>query len=309
LQRIIERQLRAAAKNTPDGRVDLKALVALVEQTYAEFERERRLNDRAAQLMEEELRERSNAAIAAAEEASHLKSQFLATMSHELRTPLNAVLGFAEIIRDNVFGADALDRYRAYAADIYASGAHLLSIINDILDYSKIESGSYEVQFAPVDLAAVARDSLAMVRVIMDKRGIRLDTDLPRDPCLVDGDAKLLRQILLNLLGNAAKFTPSGSRVTLRLVATDSQTLLTVCDTGVGIPPEHLAHIFDPFRQADSNHARKYDGTGLGLAIAKRLVDMHKGTITVASTPDKGTIVRVHLPESQSPAASGKRVA
>jgi PAS domain S-box-containing protein len=234
----------------------------------------------------------------AAESASRLKSQFLATMSHELRTPLNAILGFSEVIRDSVFGQDrsSWEKYSEYASSIHASGRHLLSLISEVLDLSKIEAGSYVLDMRTLDLRDVIEAALTIVSPAAEKAGVELKADLPTDYIWLTADERAVRQIAINLLSNAVKFTPREGTVTIRLRATDSTVHFTVTDTGIGIAKEHLDTVFELFRQVDSSIRRRHDGTGLGLAITKRLVELHGGTIRLESELSVGTSVHVALP-------------
>jgi PAS domain S-box-containing protein len=234
----------------------------------------------------------------AAESASRLKSQFLATMSHELRTPLNAILGFSEVIRDSVFGQDraSWEKYSEYASSIHASGRHLLSLISEVLDLSKIEAGSYVLDMRTIDLRDIIEAALTIVSPAAEKAGVALKSDLPKDYMWFTADERAVRQIAINLLSNAVKFTPRGGTVNVNLQATDSTVHFTVADTGVGIAKEHLETVFELFRQVDSSIRRRHEGTGLGLAITKRLVELHGGTIRMESELSVGTSVHVMLP-------------
>ena len=303
MHKLLLRQLRAAAKSNGKG-VDLDALSAIVDQTYAEFDRERRLNNRAATLMEEELKalkEREGELAEAkmsAESASRLKSQFLATMSHELRTPLNAILGFSEVIRDGVFGrtATSTEKYAEYAGSIHTSGRHLLALISEILDLSKIEAGSYVLELRTIDLREMVSGALIIISPAAEKAGVEVRSVLPDAEVWFSADERAMRQIAINLLANAVKFTPRGGRVTVEVSSTDLMVEFAVGDTGIGIAQEHVATVFEPFRQVDSSIRRRHEGTGLGLAITKRLVELHGGTITLDSELSVGTKVRVRLP-------------
>ena len=234
----------------------------------------------------------------AAESASRLKSQFLATMSHELRTPLNAILGFSEVIRDSVFGKGetALAKYAEYAASIHTSGRHLLSLISEILDLSKIEAGSYVLDIVRLDLREILEDVLRIMKPAADQAGVDLRTGLPDASVWLAADARALRQIALNLVANAVKFTPRGGRVAVDLMTKGSIAEFTITDTGIGIAKEHMQTVFELFRQVDSSLSRRHEGTGLGLAISKRLVELHGGTITLESELAVGTCVSVRLP-------------
>ncbi|HAH09391.1 MAG TPA: hypothetical protein DCL48_04740 [Alphaproteobacteria bacterium] len=245
----------------------------------------------AAKAHEEEL----TSARKAADDANRLKSHFLATMSHELRTPMNAILGFSEVIRDQVFGPDQA-RYCDYAASIHQSGQHLLSLINDILDLSKIESGSYRLECQQFCLSRLADECFMMVRPQAAKGQVGIDAELGDAKVEILGDPRAMRQVIVNLLSNAVKFTPAGGRVRLSLSLEGGRAMLSVRDTGIGIAKDFLPFVFDPFRQQDSGLARKYEGTGLGLAITKRLVEQHCGTIAISSEQGVGTEVRVAVP-------------
>ena len=234
----------------------------------------------------------------AAESANKLKSQFLATMSHELRTPLNAILGFSEVIRDQFWGSepDAWRRYVEYAGSIYASGRHLLSLISEILDLSKIEAGTYFLDLKPLDITELVKETASFVRPAATRAGVEIHTNIPTAPVIFDGDDRALRQIVLNLLSNATKFTPRCGRVDVCLASDGERIRLTVEDTGIGIAECDQAAVFEPFTQVDSSVRRRHEGTGLGLAITKRLVEMHGGTIGLTSQLDVGTRLVVELP-------------
>jgi PAS domain S-box-containing protein len=241
---------------------------------------------------------------AAAEAASHFKSQFLATMSHELRTPLNAILGFSEVIRDGVFGAgdSAWPKYMQYAGSIHSSGRHLLSLISEILDLSKIEAGSYVLDIETLDLRDTVTSACAIMSPAAQKGEVTLDWQPPEDPVWVAVDDRALRQITLNLMANAVKFTPAEGRVILKVRTLGSTVELLVSDTGVGIAPEDHGKVFQLFRQVDSSIRRRHEGTGLGLAITKKLVDLHGGDISFDSELGRGTTMRVRLPLAHAPA-------
>ena len=411
MHRLLNRQLRAAKRGRPDGSIDLDALLAAVEASYLEFERERRLADRAGRLMEEEIMD-ANARIAkeasdtlaavfkgvgegilqlgeegriltanpaaarifaleesqlvgrnlrdlvrvgdlspgrtvetstvpsadagheveisfapyqrngqphilalvrdiaerkaheralieareAAENANVSKSHFLASMSHELRTPLNAILGFAEVIRARQFGGEISDRYVDYAGGIHTSGKHLLSLIDDILDWSKIEIGGTSFRTEPVDLGALASEALEMMRAVAANKNLDLRLTAPASPVRVVADARALRQVALNLLSNAVKFTPPEGRVEA-IVEADGGAKLTVQDTGVGIAEEDMDRLFEPFQRGNSQIAREHPGTGLGLVITRKLVELHGGKIELESDLGHGTRVTVSLPK------------
>jgi signal transduction histidine kinase len=229
-----------------------------------------------------------------AEAASRAKSDFLANMSHELRTPLHAIIGFSELIRNQTDGRISAN-YVAWAEDILGSGRHLLDVINDVLDLSRIEAGRYDVLEERVDLAVVARACRGMLRLQADANQVRIDSAIPE--VVVMGDRRAIKQIVLNLMSNAVKFTPPGGLVSIRIEeASHDAMAIVVADTGIGIDPAALASLCEPFTQADSSISRNYGGTGLGLAISRKLVALLDGTLTIESTPGEGTVVRVTFP-------------
>jgi two-component system, cell cycle sensor histidine kinase PleC len=229
------------------------------------------------------------------EAASRAKSEFLANMSHELRTPLNAILGFAEIIRDRLFG-DATERYAEYGGHIHFSGKHLLGLIGDILDLSKIEAGKRDLDETNVDLIAQARDALRFVEQQAKGKSLTLSLDAPA-AIAVRADERALRQIIANLLSNAVKFTPVAGSVTLRLFRDAHGVSIQVADTGVGIKPEDMDKVLESFGQARHDiTTTEEQGTGLGLPIVKGLVELHGGTMRLDSKPRVGTTVTVTLP-------------
>jgi len=265
------------------------------------------------------------------EDASRMKSEFLANMSHELRTPLNAIIGFSEILRDGLVGA-MTDKQRNFTGDILRSGQHLLSLINDILDLSKVEAGKMLLDLDPVEVASLFVNSLTIVREKAATRHIRLALDAEDGLGSMMVDARKVKQIVYNLLSNAVKFTPDGGQVTLRAAKVpragvgrrDEQGTgsgrafmpsentfaefleISVTDSGIGIAAEDLEHLFKPFSQIDSGLARRFDGTGLGLAMVKLLADLHGGSVAVESEVGAGSRFTVWLPlrrmEAEPPA-------
>ena len=236
-----------------------------------------------------------------AEAANHAKSEFLANMSHELRTPLNAINGFSEIMSSEMFGPLGHARYKEYAADILGSGQHLLSLINDILDMSKIEAGKMTLRFDQVALDEVVEDTLRLVRQRVDKAGLKVRQHLPALP-EIEADFRALKQILLNLLTNAVKFTPQGGTITISAALTDANVHITVTDTGIGIDDKDLERLARPFEQIENQFSKTREGTGLGLALTKSLIGMHHGRMEIASKVGEGTTVTVSLPLHQPPA-------
>jgi signal transduction histidine kinase len=234
--------------------------------------------------------------------ANRAKSEFLANMSHELRTPLNAIIGFSEFMASGALGPVGSPRYLEYARDINNSGRHLLDMISDILDMSKIEAGQYELAPQDVDLATIAAFCVKLVAGRAEAGHLTIANQIGADIPALRADQRALRQIVLNLLSNAVKFTPPGGTVTVSAVAEGEAVRIVVADTGMGISPADLAHIAEPFRQAGEVLNRPQDGTGLGLAITKRLVEMHGGRLEIQSAVGQGTTVSIILPIA--PAAS-----
>jgi signal transduction histidine kinase len=273
------------------GTVHVMRLHRLWRQSFAAHEAEKLTNER--------LKKRSRQLAKARDEANHAnraKSEFLAHMSHELRAPLNAINGFSEIIKDQLFGP-LPDRYREYAADIHRSGMHLTALINDVLDLSKVEAGKLEVRDQTVSPADAVDSCLRLVRDRAFKAGLRLSTLLPDDTPPLRADDRLVKQILLNLLTNAIKFTPEGGEV--RVVGRAEPGggfVLAVEDTGIGIAAADLPRVVEPYVQVAAARDRNPDGTGLGLPLVKRMIELHGGAFRLASTPGAGTVASVLFP-------------
>ncbi len=254
------------------------------------------------------------------EDASRMKSEFLANMSHELRTPLNAIIGFSEVLRDGLMGPMP-EKQRAFIGNIFSSGQHLLALINDILDLSKVEAGKMELDLELVPVSSLLGNSLSIINEKAASRRIRLGIDISDDLGLVEVDARKVKQIAYNLLSNAVKFTPEGGSVTLRASRVEHESVgksdgtraglrsftlpesdfahflrISVTDSGIGISPEALAKLFKPFSQIDTGLARRFEGTGLGLAMVKLLAELHGGTVAVESTVGTGSCFTVWLP-------------
>ena len=229
------------------------------------------------------------------EVANQHKSEFLANMSHELRTPLNAIIGFSEVLLERLFG-ELNAKQDDYLKDIHESGKHLLGLINDILDLSKIEAGRMELDAAPCDLATALANALTLVRERAQRHGIVLALVTAPDLGEVAADERKLKQILLNLLSNAVKFTPDGGSVELRAWREPTRVVVAVRDTGIGIAPEDQEAVFEEFRQVGSDYTKKQEGTGLGLALARRFVELHGGRLTLESVPGHGSTFTFDLP-------------
>ena len=229
------------------------------------------------------------------EAASQHKSEFLANMSHELRTPLNAVIGFSEVLREKMFG-ELNDKQAEYVQDIHASGRHLLSLINDILDLSKIEAGKVELELSEFDLPNTIDGTLTLVRERAARHGLEMGLSLDDRLGTIVADERKVRQILLNLLSNAVKFTADGGRIDVGAGLRDGAIEISVSDTGVGIAPEDHEAIFEEFRQVGGDHAGKREGTGLGLTLARKFVELHGGRIWLESTVGKGSTFTFTLP-------------
>lgn len=246
-----------------------------------------RLEETSAQLM---------LALEAAAVSSQSKSQFLATMSHELRTPLNAIIGFSSILSTELYGPLGDARYRDHAQDVQKSGEHLLSLINDILDFTKVDGGHLELNEEPVEISQVIAESLRMVR---NDSNIDLRTQAAANLPIVRVDRRRIRQVMLNLLSNALKFTPEDGTIDIFAGHNEDGITITVADTGIGIAPENLALVLERFGQVDHDLNRKHQGAGLGLPLSKRLVELHGGSLQLESTLGIGTTVIVKLPANR----------
>ncbi len=244
--------------------------------------------------VEERTKELRQANIAL-EKANRLKSEFLATMSHELRTPLNAIIGFAEVLRDEVIGPLNGDQ-KGCLDDIHSSGQHLLSMINNILDFTKIEAGKFELKYEEFSLETVIAEVLHAISEFSDKKGISIHTHIHANIPHLVADKIKFKQIMFNLLSNAVKFTAKNGTITINVKLVEQYVQIGVSDTGIGIKSEDIDKLFKPFFQLDSSYSRRYEGTGLGLVLTKHLVELHGGKIWVESDYGKGSTFTFTLP-------------
>jgi two-component system cell cycle sensor histidine kinase PleC len=246
-----------------------------------------------------------------AEHSSRSKTEFLHNMSHELRTPLNAIIGFSEVMQRETFGPIGA-QYVGYAKDIHDSGRHLLSVINDILDVAKIESGRFDLTEEHVAIADIFDSAIRLVRERAARTGVTLLAPVAEDLPTVRADGRVLKQVLLNLVDNATKFTASGGHVVVTAAMAASGSLdITVKDNGIGIPADRIEGVMQPFGQVDSSLSRKYGGTGLGLPLAKRFMEMHGGSLMLRSEFGVGTTVTARLPAERviPPGSQENRIA
>jgi signal transduction histidine kinase len=273
----IERRLAATASGDFTGHVE----VSNRDELGALATNVNRMNDELRRLYKE------------LESASQHKSDFLASMSHELRTPLNAIIGFSQVLREGMVG-EVNEKQHEYLDDILSSGNHLLSLINDVLDLSKVEAGQIELDVSPFSLREALESGIVMVRERATTDGVRITLELT-DVGLVSGDERRVRQIIFNLLSNAVKFTPEGGHVQVRALQVNRVVQVSVADTGPGVAPEDVERIFEEFQQTDAGLEQR-EGTGLGLALSKRLVELHGGRIWVDSEPGAGSTFVFTLP-------------
>ena len=236
-----------------------------------------------------------------AEAASRSKSQFLANMSHELRTPLNAIIGFSEILKNHTFGPVGNERYEGYIEDIHASGHHLLSLINDVLDMAKIEAGKFEPVVTTNSVDDLVQEVRRMIKGRIAEAQLTLTVNMPSDPVVSDFDRRAIKQVLINLLANAIRFTDAGGLITLRVRSDSRSLIIQVQDTGAGIPAEHMNRLLQPFEQMSDMTRRGQEGTGLGLSLSKALVEAHGGSLVIESEVGVGTRVSLRLPTAPHP--------
>jgi signal transduction histidine kinase len=234
-----------------------------------------------------------------AERANRTKSEFLANMSHELRSPLNAVIGFAEIMKDELFGSLGSAQYREYALDIWNSGRHLLDVINDILDLSKIEAGKADLIESEFDLGGTVAACVRLIAGRAQQAEISVRSTVASEGIVLWGDERKIKQVLINLLTNAIKFTKPGGRVRIAVADREAGLDIRISDTGIGMAAADIPVALAAFGQVDSSLARKHEGTGLGLPLSKAMVEMHGGMLSIESEVGIGTTVAIHVPASR----------
>jgi signal transduction histidine kinase len=299
------RWMRISERRTGDGGyVGIWTDITASKQREAELQQAKeRLENQAAQLVR--LSETLHRARLDAEDANREKSRFLAAMSHELRTPLNAILGFSDLIRREAYGRIEPNRYGGYVDLIHQSGIHLLSLINDLLDLSKIEAGKKELELSVIDSYSLIGHVSGMMRDLADRRDLRLEAAVEPGCGTVHGDERAVKQIMLNLISNAIKFTPPGGCIRVRLADQGGGALLVVADSGVGMTPREIDEAMKPYGQVRAEIAANTAGTGLGLPLSKSLVELHGGRFAVESEKGKGTTVKVWLPHAEATPVTG----
>tara|TARA_R110002124_G_scaffold287216_2_gene471595 strand:- start:270 stop:2375 length:2106 start_codon:yes stop_codon:yes gene_type:complete len=281
-----ERSLKLQGRCELNGQGDVAYLFGVIQDVTERTNHERELRN----------------AKDSAERAYAAKSQFLANMSHELRTPLNAIIGFSEMMQRQLLGPIGTEKYLDYIGGIRESGEHLLDLISDILDMSKIEAGKYELDLGDLNVAKVVQLSVHMMEGKASDVGVKVALDMQNDDIRLNGDRRAILQIMLNLLSNAVKFTKEGGQISVLCTKSDTEVLVSVSDTGIGIPADKIDDITNPFEQAASHETRDHEGSGLGLAITKELVELHNGTLRIESVLGEGTTVKFSLPFSPLPA-------
>lgn len=288
-QQFVHVRVELTARRDADGR-----LTAIVSQ-LRDISQDQQLRDDAARKTAE------------AESANDAKSRFLAAVSHELRTPLNAILGFSDILSGEYFGKLENNRQREYVGLIRQSGAHLLSVVNTMLDMSKIEAGRYELLMESFSIEDSIATCEAMLALQAKEKGLTLSSRVQRGLGDVVADQRAIQQVLINLVGNAIKFTDAGGAVTVDATLTDGMLKLSVGDTGIGIASERLASLGQPFVQIQNDYTRRYAGTGLGLSLVKGLVALHGGSFSIASAPGEGTVITILIPFDGSGASAAQQ--
>lgn len=272
--------------------VDISAQKAR-EVQLAQATEQLRAQAAASTLLNRELKKQRQVAIT----ASRAKSDFLARMSHELRSPLNAVLGFSEVIAEDLFGPAGVSRYQDYAQNIHDAGSHLLALINDILDLSKVEAGELQLTLEPIELKELIGSSVQLMAPMAEKRGVQLAFDLGRSPLSLVADKRRLRQMVMNVVSNAIKFTLAGGMVMITAHQEQGNIIINVADSGIGMTPDQIKIALQPFGQVATESPYAQVGTGLGLPIVASLVELHGGQLDITSTPNIGTTITLTLPK------------
>ncbi|MDA5632297.1 MULTISPECIES: sensor histidine kinase [Rhizobium/Agrobacterium group] len=299
-----ELRFETGAKSRPAQFMHARIEMTAIRSTTGRL---RRVVAQLSDVTEMELLRRDVARKAAeAESANDAKSRFLAAVSHELRTPLNAVLGFSDILAGEYFGRLENDRQREYVGLIRQSGAHLLSVVNTMLDMSKLEAGRYELLMESFPIAETISSCEAMLGLQAKEKGLTLTSRIQRGIGEISADQRAIRQVLINLAGNAIKFTDAGGVVSIDAAREGKMLKLTVSDTGIGIASDKIDLLGQPFMQVQNEYTRRYEGTGLGLSLVKGLVALHGGTFVIASQPGEGTVVTIMLPADGSGMAGGE---
>lgn len=288
------------------GTLAVLATGGLVFLSALSWGRRRKAEDEARQAREDFLSEQRLRLLAEKESAqaeNKAKSDFLSRMSHELRTPLNAIIGFSETLRHGVFG-QCNSKCGEYLTDIHRSGQHLLSLVNDILDIAKIEAGKTDLARDDIDLGDLIGSAVDLVRNFAERNAVAIEVRLGHEPQNLTADALRIRQVLVNILSNAIKFTPAGGSIRITTACRPDGVAITVRDTGIGMSADGIGKALEPFGQVENEFSRRYDGTGLGLPLAKELVELHGGRVDITSEPGCGTTVVVILPAGNGPIAA-----
>jgi len=305
--RVLARSARADLKSANGREIPIEISVSVAQLAPGQSSIERRTRSRLVHIYtirdirdrlqaEAVLRNAADRALA----ADRAKSELLANVSHELRTPLNAIIGFSQVMQQQLFGPLGSDKYESYTDDILYSGEHLLDLVNNLLSISRLDSGEYELDDESLDLREIAQACAKIVKGNVKAKSVAIEVDMPESTPKLRGDTQGVRQILLNLIGNAVKFTPDGGNVRVAAeIAGDGRLALIVADNGIGIGKADLPHIMEPFRQVEGAHSRHHGGVGLGLHIVNRLIDLHDGEIRINSELGVGTRVTVLFPQAR----------